>query len=913
MEVRKKLGEILLDANSITKTQLDEALREQVSSNNKLGELLVEMGTLTPQRVTEALGLQFMLPVVNIRDYLHNITAINSLPRSFMQRCGVFPLELQNNGNTLVVAISDPLDVTVQSELRMVTPLDVRFALATKQDIYAALSGELVAAPAEGASPVSEQPSQQQVQPVLPAAELKKPQPAAAPQPTEPPQAVQAPAEPEVTLAAAPAAPTLPAAELTPAQQPAGPAVTLTAAAPAIPIAPVLPAAELVSAQQSAESVAPAAPVLPAAEPEVTLTAAAPAIPIAPTLPAAELTSAQQSAEPQAAAEPEVTLTATPPVPVAQTSPVTQIASTQQPTEPQAPQAAAGPAPVVDKPMFPGTGSVAEMMRMQPKLGDILVQAGVLSETQLTEALQRQRGAGKRLGEMLISEGIITETRLSEALSTQLKLPMFTLTRFRAMPEAIRSVPRSVSERLNLIPLSIAEGDMLLIAMVDPLDLLAQDEVRMLTGRDLKIGITTATEIKNNLDRLYNLQGNLEEAIVEVYKDGKFPTEEAGEAEPDDAPVISLVSNLLEQAVREGASDIHVEPYDKTARIRYRVDGGLYTAMEYPVALHPAVSARMKIMGGMDIAEKRKPQDGRILMKVAGRRIDLRVSSLPTMNGEKMVLRILDQESSAVGLDRLGLEDDDMEKINVFCNTPWGIMLVTGPTGSGKSTTLYSILQKINNPDVNIITVEDPVEFTVAGINQVHVNEKAGLTFESALRSILRQDPDKVMVGEIRDQKTAQIAIRAALTGHFVLSTLHTNDAPSAATRIIDMGVAPFLVSASLSGIIAQRLVRKLCQLCKQEYEIPPNMCDSLEIPHGSRAWKPVGCNDCRQGYKGRKGIYEIMLIDDELRRLILEGASNIVLRVEAIKRGMKTLRKSGINNALAGLTSVEEVFSTTL
>ncbi|MDR1621506.1 MAG: GspE/PulE family protein [Synergistaceae bacterium] len=551
-------------------------------------------------------------------------------------------------------------------------------------------------------------------------------------------------------------------------------------------------------------------------------------------------------------------------------------------------------------------------MRSQPKLGDILVQAGVITDMQLGEALKKQKYTGKRLGEILVTEGIITDVKLAEALSTQLKLPMFTLTRYRPMPEAIKSVPRNVSERLQLIPLSIVEEDLLLIAMANPLDLLAQDEVRMLTGRDIKVGITTLSEIQNNLERLYSLQGNLEEAIVEIYGDTEVP-QDMPESGADDAPVIQLVSNVLDQGVREGASDIHVEPYEKSARIRYRVDGALYTAFDYPVALHPAVSARMKIMAGMDIAERRKPQDGRILIKVAGRRIDLRVSSLPTMNGEKMVLRILDQESSAVGLERLGLEADDMEKIDVFCGTPWGIMLVTGPTGSGKSTTLYSILEKINQPDVNIITVEDPVEFTVAGINQVHVNEKAGLTFESALRSILRQDPDKVMVGEIRDQKTAQIAIRAALTGHFVLSTLHTNDAPSAATRIVDMGVAPFLVSASLSGVIAQRLVRKLCPFCKEEYEMDPNMCEALEVPRGSHAWKAKGCNECRQGYKGRKGIYEIMMVDDDLRKMILEGVSNITLRTEAIAKGMKTLRRSGINNALAGLTSIEEVFATTL
>jgi type IV pilus assembly protein PilB len=773
METRKKLGEILLDANSITKAQLDEALKEQLNSNHKLGELLVDKGVLTQQQVTEALGLQFMLPVVNVNHFLNNVSAINSMPRSLMERLDVFPLELQNDGSTLVVAISDPLDADLQDELRMVTPLDVRFALATKQSIRSALSDSASGVPA-------------------------------------------------ASMAGMPSSPT-------------------------VPVLPIHPQ--------------------PIIQPQ-------------------DVVQTQPLVQPQ------------PPV---QTQPPIQPQPTAQP------QAEDQPRPE------PPTKNIMDMMRSQPKLGDILVQAGVISDQQLQDALTKQRSTGRRLGEILISENIITEVRLAEALSTQLKLPMFTLTRYRPMPEAIKSVPRHVAERLQVIPLSIVEGDLLLVAMVNPLDLLGQDEIRMLTGRDLKIGITTETEIKNNLDRLFNLQGQLEEAIVEVIKDGGLPMEDIMEASADDAPVIQLVSNVLEQAVREGASDIHVEPYEKNARIRYRVDGALYTAFDYPIALHPAVSARMKIMAGMDIAEKRKPQDGRILMKGGGRRIDLRVSSLPTLNGEKMVLRILDQQSSAVGLERLGLEDDDMEKIEVFCNTPWGIMLVTGPTGSGKSTTLYSILQKINDPDVNIITVEDPVEFTVAGINQVHVNEKAGLTFESALRSILRQDPDKVMVGEIRDQKTAQIAIRAALTGHFVLSTLHTNDAPSAATRMIDMGVAAFLVSASLSGIIAQRLVRKLCPFCKEEYEMPPNMCDSLRVPHGTCAWKPVGCNDCRQGYKGRKGIYEIMLMDDDLRRMILEGVSNIVLRAEAINRGMKTLRQSGINNALAGFTSIEEVFSTTL
>ncbi len=552
-------------------------------------------------------------------------------------------------------------------------------------------------------------------------------------------------------------------------------------------------------------------------------------------------------------------------------------------------------------------------MKQHPLLGEIMVQSRFVSEAQLAGALERQRLTGERLGEIMLAEGFVTEMKLAEALSIQLKLPLFTLTRYRPVPEAVRSVPRRVAERLQLIPLLFDDNNRLLVAMADPMDLLAQDEVRMLTGRDLSLCITTPTEIENNLDRLYNLPDNLEDAIVEIDRNTDLPKDHFAEIGADAAPVIQLVSNVLKQAVREEASDVHVEPCRKHGRIRYRVDGVLYGAFEYPLALHPAVSARMKIMAGMDIAEKRKPQDGRILLRVSGRAIDLRVSALPTTNGEKIVLRILDQENSSVGLERLGLEPDDMKKIDIFCGTPWGILLVTGPTGSGKSTTLYSMLEKINDLGINIVTVEDPVEYTIDGISQVHVNEKAGVTFESALRSILRQDPDKVMVGEIRDKTTAQIAIRAALTGHFVLSTLHTNDAPSAITRMVDMGVAPFLVSASLSGVIAQRLVRKLCPFCRQKYEMDPGMCDALELPRGSQAWRAIGCNECRQGYKGRKGIYEIMMVDDALKKMIVEGADTLDLRAEAIRRGMKTLRQSGINSALAGFTSMEEVFATTL
>lgn len=551
-----------------------------------------------------------------------------------------------------------------------------------------------------------------------------------------------------------------------------------------------------------------------------------------------------------------------------------------------------------------------------PRLGEILLQTGAITQEQLDHALsvQSQKGWGVRIGEILVSEGMITENRLASALSLQLGVPFYSLAHRYAEPEAIRLVPREMAKRLNLIPLSLVDGKDLFIVMSDPLDLLAQDEVRMLTGRGLKIGIVTKKDIQENLDRLYSFQDNLEGAILDAAKGGGgLQWNRENIPSSSDAPMIQLVNGLIQQAVREGASDIHLEVQEGRGVARFRVDGLLYTVSDYPSGLQPSVVSRLKIMANMDITEKRKPQDGRIWITLDGRRIDLRVSTLPTMNGEKAVLRILDKERALMGLDRLGLEADDMEKLEMFCRTPWGILLVTGPTGSGKSTTLYALLQKINHPGINIVTVEDPVEFSIAGINQVQVNEKAGLTFESALRSILRQDPDKIMVGEIRDQETAQIAIRAALTGHFVLSTLHTNDAPSAATRMIDMGVPPFLVSAALTGVVAQRLVRRLCPLCREEYELDAHTCELTGVPIGTRAFRSRGCSECRNGYRGRRGIYEIMVLDDVLRRMILDGAGDSALRQAAVRQGMKTLRQSGINAVLAGSTSMEEVLSATL
>lgn len=550
------------------------------------------------------------------------------------------------------------------------------------------------------------------------------------------------------------------------------------------------------------------------------------------------------------------------------------------------------------------------------RFGEILREYDMISQDQLDNALKLQKTSDKRIGEILVSTNAITLTQVAETLAVQLNLQFIQLDRYQASGDAIKLVPKNVAERLKLIPLAIDDDDTLLITMSDPLDLPAQDEIRLLTGKDLRIAASGRDDVERNLKRIYEFSTNLAGAMKDQseFSDAYTPlAATTATASPDDAPLIELVNDMIQQAVRENASDIHVEAYEQMGRIRYRVDGALYIHFEYPASLQPSIVSRIKIMSGMDIAEKRKPQDGRILTSIDNRHIDLRVSSLPTMSGEKIVMRVLDRDHSFVELEQLGFDEEGMKQIEEFCKTPWGIMLATGPTGSGKSTTLYSMLKRISHPDINIITVEDPVEFYIPGINQVSVNEKAGLTFESALRSILRQDPDKIMIGEIRDGLTAQIAIRSALTGHFVLSSLHTNDAPSAATRIIDMGIAPFLLSASLSGVVAQRLVRCLCPHCKEEYELDEVTCDRMGIPHGTHAFRAIGCQHCRNGYKGRRGIYEIMVLNDDLKEMILKGADHLELREAAIQYGMKTLRQAGINAALAGYTSLEEILSATV
>jgi type IV pilus assembly protein PilB len=552
------------------------------------------------------------------------------------------------------------------------------------------------------------------------------------------------------------------------------------------------------------------------------------------------------------------------------------------------------------------------------RLGDLLVNAGAVSEKQLQSALMEQQLTNLRLGEILIKNGFLTERQLAEALSSQLKLPMVTLARYRPMIEALRMVPENVARRLDLLPLAVLDNNRLFIAMADPLNIISIDEVRMLTGMEVDVGVAIPSEIRRDMDSFYSVRGNVDDAIVEIVdmsaaEEMRRDFDAAAEASVDDAPVVKLVNGLLDQAVRESASDLHIEPFEKSSRVRYRVDGNLFDALDFPRNLHPAVISRLKIMANMDISEKRRPQDGRILLKFQERKVDLRVSSLPTVFGEKMVMRVLDQASSAVGLERIGLLEEDRGLLDGIISRPYGMMLVTGPTGSGKSTTLYSVLERINEPESNLITVEDPVEYMIPGINQVQINEKAGLTFADALRSILRQDPDKIMVGEIRDTETAQLAVRAALTGHLVLSTLHTNDAPSAVIRLNDMGVAPFLISSSVIGVIAQRLVRKLCPACKEAFEPGPNVCREYQIPEGSRIYKAVGCEQCRwSGYKGRTAVFQMMTINDEIRRLIAEEAQAREIEDAALRNGMRSLRDAGLLKVLEGVSSMEEVLQET-
>lgn len=545
------------------------------------------------------------------------------------------------------------------------------------------------------------------------------------------------------------------------------------------------------------------------------------------------------------------------------------------------------------------------MNKKRKRLGDLLLETGLISEEQLANAINLQKKTGERLGKVLLSLKYITEENMIQALEFQLGVPHVDLADKTFDSKGIALVPVHLAEKYKVMPLKV-EGNRITLAMADPTNFYAIDDIRMLSGYEVLPVIATEKEIMRAISKAYGVTDLVEKAV------NRLRPEETDAAEKiqtvDDAPVIGIVNNLFSQAIRERASDIHIEPQEINLRVRFRIDGVLREIASFTMDIHPAVSSRIKIMSNMDISEKRVPQDGRIQIKEAGREIDIRVSTLPTIFGEKIVMRILDKNAVLLDLNKLGFSPENSEKYNHLFSQSYGMLLVTGPTGSGKTTTLYSTLGALNTPEKNIITVEEPVEYRLNGINQIQVNLKAGLTFATGLRSILRQDPNIIMVGEIRDGETADIAIRAALTGHLVLSTLHTNDAPGAVSRLIDMGVEPFLVASSVLGVIAQRLVRRICPRCKVAYcptgdskersflELPPQLDVVL--------YKGTGCAECgHTGYYGRISIHEVMPVSSQIRELAIRRASADEIRATAVRQGMISMKEDGIQKLLAGMT----------
>ncbi|HBC76188.1 MAG: type IV-A pilus assembly ATPase PilB [Candidatus Wallbacteria bacterium GWC2_49_35] len=565
------------------------------------------------------------------------------------------------------------------------------------------------------------------------------------------------------------------------------------------------------------------------------------------------------------------------------------------------------------------------------RLGDALLQDGLVNEEQLQKALEIQKQSGKRLGAVLVEMGVVTENDIVTVLGKQLGIPYINLSNYLIDPATVRIIPENIARRHQLIPINKV-GNKLTVAMVDPLNILAIDDIQFMTGLVVKPVVATSTDINEALNNAYGNEGKMDELMEDLGDIGKDANEGGDlgnleELDENDAPIIRLVNLVISNAVTEGVSDIHIEPFDKDIRIRYRLDGDLRINMEPPKRAQAAITSRVKIMSQLDIAEKRLPQDGRIKIKVNNRPIDLRVATIPTVWGEKIVMRILDQSNLKLDLTDLGFEPRSLEKFMAAIAMPNGIVLVTGPTGSGKTTTLYSALHTVNQIDVNVMTAEDPVEYNLHGINQVQCKAEIGLTFAAALRSFLRLDPDVIMVGEIRDFETCEIAVKASLTGHLVLSTLHTNDAPSTIGRLLNMGIEPFMVATSLILVQAQRLVKVICKDCKIEYKpkpdilkalgITPELLVKLELPHLNLKnllfYKGKGCEKCGgKGYKGRVGIYEVMAVSDNLRRMILDRASTLELKEAAHNEGMLTLRESAIRKVLLGKTTVDEVFAVT-
>ena len=562
------------------------------------------------------------------------------------------------------------------------------------------------------------------------------------------------------------------------------------------------------------------------------------------------------------------------------------------------------------------------MKKQKYKIGDILVMQGFLSQQQLESALSAQQKTKQRLGDYLIDAGIVSDKDIQQALHVQLGVETIDLHGVNLPEDILGLVPVSVLRKHNVLPVDYLDSahTTLILAMVDPLDMVAMDDISIITGCLVEPRVSTAREINAVLDRYFG-KGEAMSAAEKYTREKIKEQEEAAASaavESEDvssAPIVQIVRSIIEQAVRSRASDIHIEALEKQVRVRYRIDGVLINKMVYDINLLPAITARIKILGGIDISEKRKPQDGRITMVVDRTEYDIRVSSLPSYFGEKIVLRLADKMALTKSKSELGMRPEELKRFDHIISNPNGIFLVTGPTGSGKSTTLYTALSELNSEAVNIITVEDPVEASIAGINQVQVNPKADLTFATALRSILRQDPDIIMIGEIRDSETAEIAVQASITGHLVVSTLHTNSAAASVTRLMDMGIESYLLADSLVGIIAQRLVRCLCPKCKRAREATESEKRILDRPNDEHVtiYDPVGCPYCSNtGYYGRTGVYEIMEVTPALKRLISKQASSAEIQEAAIAEGMHTLHTAAALYVLDGTTSLSEMLRIT-
>src|SRR5687768_14971752 len=588
---------------------------------------------------------------------------------------------------------------------------------------------------------------------------------------------------------------------------------------------------------------------------------------------------------------------------------------------------------------------------MAVRLGDLLLKEKRVTPEQLQEALTYQKQKGGKLGFALVSLGFAKEAEITALLSKQFGVPSIAIGQFQIDPSVIKLVPAETAQKYQIIPLS-RSGATLTIAMTDPTNVFAMDDIKFMTGYNVEPVVASETEVDEALQRYYGkaavaaaaaderaanagpsalemasqtletMAGLDDPGDVEVLNEFEEISAEALAKQGEEAPVIKLVNVILMSAIQKGASDIHIEPYEKELRVRYRIDGLLYNIMSPPMKFRDAITSRIKIMSKLDIAEKRLPQDGRIKIRFQdqgqNRDIDFRVSSLPTLFGEKIVMRLLDKDKLMLDITKLGFEQESLSKFENAISKPWGMVLVTGPTGSGKTNTLYSSISRINTIETNIMTAEDPVEFNLVGVNQVQVRENIGLNFAAALRSFLRQDPNTILVGEIRDFETAEIAVKAALTGHLVLSTLHTNDAPSTINRLMNMGIEPFLVASSLQLICAQRLVRRICGNCSEPFPTPaPALVQAGFSAEDANTVVPnrgKGCEKCNNtGYKGRVGLYEVMDVTEELRELVLVGASSLELRRKAVEEGMLTLRASGLRKVKDGVTTIDEVVRETV